>query len=60
MNEMFRFESDYLEWIKEPNCKFIKEYEYDIYAFTRGRKVMNPQPRKTRPGRKICVKGEKL
>lgn len=51
MNEMFRFESDYLSWIKNPDCKFIKEYEYDIYAFACGKNVMNPQPHKTR----ICL-----
>ena len=47
MNEVFRFESDYLEWIKEPNHEFVKWYEYDIYEFINNGKNINPQPQKT-------------
>lgn len=47
MNELFRFESDYLLWFRRQDGSFEKTYDYDLYEFIAGGKEMNPNPQKT-------------
>lgn len=46
MNELFRFEYEYLRWIKNPNCDFVETYSYDLYEFISGEENMNLKPQK--------------
>lgn len=47
MNELFRFESEYLKWIKNPDISFKETYHYDLYEFIAGGQNVNPPPKKT-------------
>lgn len=47
MIELFRFESEYLRWIKNPDVDFKKTYRYDLYEFIAGSQNVNPQPQMT-------------
>lgn len=43
INEMFVFESDYLEWLTHPNSIFTKKYHYDLYEYiVNGRNAAPP------------------
>lgn len=47
INEMFMFESDYLEWLTHPNELFAKKYHYDLFDFIVNGKDANPPKRET-------------
>lgn len=42
INEMFMFESDYLEWLTHPDELFAKKYHYDLFDFIVNGKDANP------------------
>ena len=42
INEMFMFESDYLEWLTHPDELLAKKYHYDLFDFIVNGKDANP------------------